>query len=589
MSLSKNEREARVKHLIVIAIIGWIAYHNALAGAFIWDDNFHIVNNRYIRSWLGLGELFTQDLGAGSGTQYNLYRPLLSLSFMLDYSLWKLNPFGYHLTNTLLHITVALCLYWLLNLLFNNPLLSLLTSSLFVAHPIHNEAVAYISGRADLLAAIFILLALIAYIYSYHLRRLSLYALALISLALAILSKETALIFPLVVLLYHLVTRSKPYIRQILGFISLDGLYMAIRILFISTSIAQSQHFYTSLRMLLGFFDAITNYLRLLLAPMHLHMAYTPKPFTLSNPYVLGGIAITLSLIVTAYLHRNKRPLVSFSLLWFFIFLLPVSNIYPLPFYMAEHYLYLPSIGFFLLIARALSLLYETQKRKVLASILTTILLAGYISLNIKQNNYWSDPLTFYKRTAYYVPHDPRMQFNLGIAYSAVGKDKEALECYKKAIEMEARYVEAYVNLGNAYSNLGQDKEAIAAYKKAMTIAPLYAPIYNNLARLYNRQGKIKEAMALFKKALELNPRYLLAYKNIGALYFKLGDKEKALEMYKEAIRIDPYDAQTHYALAILYYHLRRYSLAKEHCQKALELGQEIELRFIKALQGLDK
>lgn len=144
--------------IALIIILGFIAYGNSLNGKFIWDDFNLVRDNRHIRNSSNITGIFTQDIGAGAAEKYNFYRPLQMFTYMIDYSLWKLNVKGYHLTNTILHILAALVIYWLIDILFRDNLLSLFTSLFFVACPIHSEAVSYISGRADSLVTLFMLL-----------------------------------------------------------------------------------------------------------------------------------------------------------------------------------------------------------------------------------------------------------------------------------------------------------------------------------------------------------------------------------------------------------------------------------------------
>ena len=138
--------------IAVIVLLGAFAYANSIHGSFIWDDIAFVKDNPLIKSWSNLGRIFTKDiatsLGEG-GVKYNFYRPIHMLTCMADYSLWGLRVEGYHFTNILLHILVALCLCWLCNILFGDAVLSLFASVLWLLHPIHTAAVSYISGRAD--------------------------------------------------------------------------------------------------------------------------------------------------------------------------------------------------------------------------------------------------------------------------------------------------------------------------------------------------------------------------------------------------------------------------------------------------------
>ena len=156
MNMNPDQRYTLI-NICLIIVLGFAVYANSLSGQFIWDDEFLVLKNPHIRSWTHLPKLFTGGLAAGR--YWNLYRPVQMFTYMADFFFWGLNPKGYHLTNTVLHVLTALLLYAVINLLFQDRLLSFLTVAFFTSHPIHTEAVSYISGRADSLAAVFMLAA----------------------------------------------------------------------------------------------------------------------------------------------------------------------------------------------------------------------------------------------------------------------------------------------------------------------------------------------------------------------------------------------------------------------------------------------
>ena len=159
--------------VILIIILGFTIYFNSLGGSFIWDDAGLIQGNAYLKDWSNFPQIFTKNIWAGIGEGSSIWRPLQMMTYFVDYSLWKLDPWGYHLTNILLHLLAALALYWFVSILFNNRILALFSSLLFIAHPVHVEAVSYISGRADSLVTIFVLVAFIFYLKFLHTRRIT--------------------------------------------------------------------------------------------------------------------------------------------------------------------------------------------------------------------------------------------------------------------------------------------------------------------------------------------------------------------------------------------------------------------------------
>jgi len=177
--------------IILIILSGFFVYSSSLQGEFVWDDEAFVVKNAYIKDWSKAGLIFITDSGAGASTELNFYRPIQVFTYMIDYSLWGLNSVGYHLTSVILHILVALAVYTLIRMLFLNIPLAFFSAMLFTVHPINTEAVSYISGRADLLSALFILLCLIFYIKNTHSPKLSSYILMLAACVLAFYPKKT--------------------------------------------------------------------------------------------------------------------------------------------------------------------------------------------------------------------------------------------------------------------------------------------------------------------------------------------------------------------------------------------------------------
>ncbi|KPK42722.1 MAG: hypothetical protein AMJ78_01455 [Omnitrophica WOR_2 bacterium SM23_29] len=609
--------------VLLIISLGLIVYSNSLSGELLWDDLLLVKDNIYIRSWTKLGKVFTEDIGAGAATKYNFYRPLQMTTYMIDYSLWGLNVAGYHLTNTLLHILVALSIYWLITVLYDNKLLSFLTATLFVIHPIHTEAVAYISGRADCLATLFILLCLILYIEQHKLKSIGLYLVMLLSYILALLSKEYSLILFALLLLYCYSFEKRLRRREVLPILGISFIYILVRTAALKILPSYTPHNTTLFQRMPGFFVAITDYLRLLISPSNLHVGYGERIFNFGEPKAIFGIVILFLLSFFVFRKRRSNKLVFFSTAWFFITLLPVSNLYPVNAYMAEHWLYLPSIGFFLILADKLCLIYRVKRFRIFTALFIISLLAFYSYLTIRQNGYWKEPIAFYNRTVKYIPDDRRIYDNLGNAYENIGRYEEAIASFNKALEINPNYAGTYYNLGNVYKALGNIEEAVASYKKALQINPKFAEAYNNLGNVYANIGKKEEAIALYNKALEINPDYAGAYYNLGITYQAIGNYEKAMTLYKKALQINPKFAEAYYALgnlcstigkyeeaislykmalkinpkfamahnnlAVAYYYEGQFNLAILHHNKAIELGHKPDPDFLELLRPYRK
>ncbi|UCC94802.1 MAG: tetratricopeptide repeat protein [Candidatus Omnitrophota bacterium] len=559
--------------LIVIAIVGFAVYGNCLRGEFIWDDEKLVKNNIYIKHPSYFSTIFTEEIGSGPVIEYHFYRPLQMLSYLFDYSLWKLNVVGYHLTNILLHIAVALAFFWLIMLLFGDKLLSFISSLLFVIHPIHTEAVSYISGRADSLAALFMFLCYIFYVKHLEKQNRLIFSLIITSYICALLSRESSLILPVLLLLYHSTFRTRVRPSQFVPLLGVALIYIILRFTVLSSILPWAQVSSTFFQRLPGFFVALTNYLKLLIIPLPLHMEYGNNIFSFTDLRALLGIILALVLFAIAYRTRKKNQLVFFSIGWFFIALAPQSNLYPINAYMAEHWLYLPSMGFFLLVGRFFTVSYKREKFKFATITLIIALISFLSALTIKQNTYWRNALKFYERTLEYSPQSLKILNNLAIAYHVLGKYEKTVMLSKKAIDIDSADPRAYNNLGSAYRDLGKYNEAIAAYKKAIVLRPSFVEAYNNLGILYNERGSTAEAKVFLQKAIEINPQYAETYYNLGLTQHRLGQHQEAIDLYRKAIKMNPDLLDAYNNLGTLYAQSNRFKEAIAVFQKAKRIN----------------
>ena len=582
-----NKKQVIFISVVLIIILGFAVYANSLNGQFIWDDEHLVRDNVYIKKSSHIHKIFTKDIGAATGVKYNSYRPLQMLSFMIDYSLWKLDVRGYHLSNILLHILVALNLYWLVNILYNHRFISLIASCLFVTHPIHTEAISYISGRSDPLALLFMLLCFIFYIKGLHTKRMGFCVLSLLTFTLALLSRENSLILPALLLLYHYSFKKRIRATQYLSMLSLGLIYIVLRLTVLKSILPDISSCNTVFERLPGFFVAITNYLRLLLFPLNLHMEYTHKSFNFTDPKAILGAIILFSLLLYAFRKKETNQLAFFSISWFFVALLPVSNLYPVNAYMAEHWMYLPSIGFFLLLAKSLGYIYKSKKTRMFTTALTIGLLVFYAYLTIRQNTYWREPVAFYERALKYVKHSPKLYNNLGNVYCTLNRKEEAIATYKKAIEVKSDNAGTYNNLGFLYNAMNKHNQAIASYQKAIEINPEFVQAYYNLGNAYYDINKNQEAMDSYQKAILINPDFVDVYNNLGNVYRAINQNEEAIKAYKKAIEINPDFAAAYYNLGNAYSAIGKHNQAIASYEKAITKAREVNPDYAEAYYNL--
>jgi tetratricopeptide (TPR) repeat protein len=312
-------------------------------------------------------------------------------------------------------------------------------------------------------------------------------------------------------------------------------------------------------------------------------MEYGNQLFSLANHQAILGVILLCGIIILISKTRSERNIVFFSASWFMLCLLPSANLYPINAYMAEHWLYLPSIGLFLVVSKALASLYQKNRLKSLGIAITITLVASFSFLTFKQNSYWKKTIPFYERTLRYAPQSFKVYYNLGNEYRLTGDYENSITAYNKAIKLNPQDADVYYNLGVAYSDIGENKKAIEQYKAAIGTKPFFDKAYYNSGNAYYQLGDIPQALDCYKKTIEINPLHVNAYNNLGVAYNSLGDKIKAETTFKKAMEVDPRDGTAYCNLAIFYFGQAEFDKAVQYYESAEKKGF-VDLKFSQKL-----
>ncbi len=513
MNLKKNFPN-KYFFILLLVIVGFVLYANSFGNQMFWDDNDFILNNRFIKDWKYFPKFFSENIIAGAGFSSNYWRPVLLTVFSLEWRLWGDWAPGYHFVNICFHIGCAILLFLILFYVFKKYWLAGLTSIIFLIHPIQTEAVTYVNSLGDSLSVFFMFLGVFLY-----LKRSKNYIFwSLIMFALALMSKETAIIMPGILFIcefFYSKLNLKKALKAVWPFLVLAGVYILLRatmLNFVNTfnlyteenAFTENLHF-----RIFTFFKVLTIYFGLLFWPTNLHMERSVEMATSLNsfPVIFGGI-IFIGLLILALKAFKKVPVLSFGILWFFIGLAPTSNIVvPISGMLYEHWLYLPMIGIFLIViwlGLKLAKKYKIQKLLLIIFIILSIILSIQ---TINRNSQWKDPITFYNQTLKHSPNSYRVINNLGMAYAEEGRFDKATKTYKRAIEVNSSNPVAYHNLANAYKNLDEKNLAIKNYKIAIELDPKFFFSYNALINIYLKDKKYNDALKYLEKFSELNPK----------------------------------------------------------------------------------
>jgi hypothetical protein len=440
-------------------------------------------------------------------------RPLLMITYALNYWCTGLNPFTFHLVSVLLHCLNGLLLWRVLEALLVRPTLASLVSPtwrslivygmplLFIASPIQTESVAYISSRSELLAAMFYLLALTVFVSPWRENRPWIAAgLVGFLYACSVSSKQHALSLPVAILLLDrlLLSRDGKQTKQTLPIYSVLMVELLLGVIVVARSIiaAPSAGFFlASVKWpdyLFTQFRVYFLYLRLLTVPFGLNADYD---IVLSRSLWdhLSWLALSglLVLVAAAVSCRKCLPLVSFGALFFLLTLAPSSSFFPLLDYAAERRLYLPSIGFFVAaLAIAAAIWHSTRKMPWIA---LGLILIAYSAGTFERSHVWAGNLTLWQDTAHKSPLKYRAHNNLGVEYTRRQRYADAAEAFTRAEQLaipdSGDHAHILNNLGLSYANRGMYAQAIECYEKAIRITDV-AEFRTNLAIAQVRLAK---------------------------------------------------------------------------------------------------
>jgi protein O-mannosyl-transferase len=618
---------ARAACLLVI-LFGFAVHGPALHGRYIWDDQTLIVRNPLIKSPLLLAENFRHFLFADGFSSH--YRPIQSVSFFLDYLVWKNDTLGFHLTNVLLHVGSAILLYFLLRRLL--PLLlsgsewrdresfraatALLTALVWVVHPVHSAAVDYISGRADSLAFLFATGGWLLFLRANENRRRSirgaLYFLAAISGELSLLSREIGLIW-LLLFSGHLVFLARNLSRKqragaALCCLVLAAAYVGFRQLPAPRSgLAPHSSWPLSMRATL-MVRAMGDYARLMFWPANLHMERSVFGDGRSanagelTVLAIGGGALLGAFACGCWRSGRGRALRILGATWFLLAILPVSNLVELNATVAEHWLYLPSVGFLLFLAGCIAELNERQQRFAVVIVCAGVFAAS--GRGFLRSGDWADPESFYRRTLAAGGNSVRLRTNLAQICWRRGDREAAKNDYREMLAITPDYPLARTALAQILAAEGKTAEAenllragIEAAKGSDSVYPRPWALSLALARLQQRNGDLSAALQTVRhtsngtapawEVIDLEaelledingPRAALpgveqfvrlhwwhhdALLALGRLYGEIGEIDRSAEFLLRASKVDVWETD---ALHLLVTVLARHNRLAEAC-----------------------
>jgi len=530
-----------------------IVYAGALDNPFVYDDYDTIVANPSLVDPSNIRFVLT----------HSPYRPVVNASYALDRALWGSDPFGFHLTNVVLHGLVVLLLYVLLRAACadargrsssgrpgsprSDGWTAFAGSALFGVHPLMTEAVGYVSGRSELLCGAFFLASLLC-ARKAILRSPVMWVWAALLAVLALLSKEAAIALPVVLVAYDwLVLPGEPAARRRRAwriFLPAAVAVMAAGAYRLSVAAGPVS---ADAPLLTMWTQAIViwRYLALLLVPVGQSIMHSVHAVTSPvDARALIAVSGLVMLLIAAFLSRRAAPLASFGVVWFLAVIAPSSSVVALREGMAEHRAYLASAGVFMVLAGVLTsvrIVTPQGRLRFAPAAIFVVVCAALASLTVVRNQVWGSPVRLWTEATVHAADMWEPHYALADVLRESGDCAGAVVEYQRVARLRPHHRDAHTNLGICLAQINQLADAEAAFHRALEIDPAFARGYTNLGALALLSGEHARARDFYRRAIEVDAGNVLARMQLARLYETVFDDfHSAARMCGEARALAP-------------------------------------------------
>ena len=555
--------------LIVAASIVFVVYRPALDSTTIFfDDDEYLVRNRLVQNpgWLLVKRFFSEVLNPSTVRGY--YQPLTMVSLMTDCALGGRpdNLSVFRRTSVFLHVANSILVMVFFYLLFGRWV-GIISGLLFGLHPLNVDSVVWIAERKTLLAGFFSLWSLLFYLLFVQKKKKRFFWISLASYFLAMLSKPTSIMLPVLFLLLDFWPLKRLTLK---AFLEKWPFYIVFILGGLVTFISQNRAGPVAMtssvsQMVLLFCYDIAFYCLKAVLPINLS-AYYPMPpaVSLSHEMFLGGLAAAclIGIVLIVSYFRTRWLVVGW--LFFFLAVLPTLRFFQFTDVIAANrYMYLPLVGFLLpagaflaWLLKGVSFLRQQLIRRTLVLVIAIVLCSSQIVLAGNYLSHWMNAESLYRYMLTLSPDSAKLHNNLGNALKDKGKKQESIEEYKAAVRCDPNYVIAYNNLGNAMNDAGNFVEAIEYYQKALAAkydpSVTYYLIYYNLGVVLSEHGRNAEAAASFVKSVELEPRFALAHVRFGIALAALNRFDDAIKQFETVLKLEPWNTDMYCNIGVL-------------------------------------
>lgn len=612
---------------VLLAIATFALFAPAIRYDYVdYDDGVYVYANKDVLKGFSATSVRYAFTSIAGGS----WMPLTWFSHMFDVEIFGPSPSGPHAVNILLHAANAGLLLLVLQRMTKQLWLSAFVAAVFAFHPLRSESVAWISERKDVLSTLFFILGLLAYVRRIEVPSRKNSATVAACLLLGLMAKPMLVTFPFVLLLLEFWPLNRlgrdwpslraqlwPHIREKLPLFAIVFLFC------VATYLAQSHHGAVN-QDHKPLSERITQvagnyafYVKKVFFPVGLNAIHPAS--TTSGSQAVINILVFAAITSVAVWRLFKQPWFAVGWFWFLGTLVPVVGFVRIGHIsVAERYSYVSSIGLTIIVAWAIALgVREKLFLQRIATLISAVVIASCAIATHADLPRWKDSIALFTAAIKADPH-PVSYNNIAACYLDNREYELAIEPLTRAIEMDPRYVKAYINRITAYQKTGRMEEAKADLAQMVKIEPRNAEGYNSRADVLLDLQRFDEAISDFtsaiklspnapnsynnratarlmngdyvaaaqdcRKAIELNPNYANAFNNLGNICNRTGDRDGALENYGKAIALAPGDPLTYNNRAAVYFALKQYDRAWDDVNRCIQLGGTPHGELVKAL-----
>lgn len=569
---SKNSRRSLFPYLIITLLV-LIIYFPTFSGGFILDDNPLIKNNPYLEKFRSLTSYLSQEDGitdrSDSGNYHTgYYRPLINLTYWLDYKFWGMKAPGFRTTNVVLHLLSCFVLLKLLVILVNSRQAAFWCTIIFAVHPVNTESVSWIASRNNILVTLFVLSSLYFYITGWERHKYISMIFSAFFFILSVLSKEFGLmLLPLFFIYQRLLSKKRRTVFQELNsylpFVIVAIFYFILRKGVTGSLLTPSGIEGLCSRLYFAPYLIIRN-LQLVFFPYDLHSFSLSYPSTYLDGFVVISILLFLLIGVGLWFFK-KNILLLFSGLSFLVVIFPVLNIIPTSAVslISMRWLYLPMALLMIGIAWIFQKVFARQRLWAVVLLCVIISYLGTYSF-ILNKKLWHDEDVFFQQE---VLHFNNLLYAGGLAEKLLDKGEYSLaeKYFQIAIGEEPYEVNNYINYSALLIEVDRLNDALIYLDKSKSLEMTHkdqGEWFNNMGMIKFKFNDYDEAINNFLKATFFYPDEPMFWANLGGAYGSIGSYNKSIDALKKGVESSPGSIQLRQNLAVTYIFMEEYENA---------------------------